>query len=184
MLHMTQTRLTDLRAWIAIGLFAAGCAGTPESVRDYNSALRLIGEQRYAPAEEILWKLVGHYPTDHEAWNQLGLIAFRDRRWSEAERCFRQASLLAPTRLIYRRNLALALAEQNQLLSTREILTQLIEADPANTTFRTDLARVYWLLGEKDKARAELAKARDLAPEDRTVQLLSHAWSLPEKSSK
>lgn len=181
---MASARFIDFGAWITISFLAVGCAGTPESVRDYNAALRLIAEQRPGQAEELLWKLVRRYPTEYEAWNQLGLIAFRDQRWNEAERCFRQASLLVPTRLIYRRNLALALAEQNQLLNAKEILTHLIEADPGNATFHTDLARVLWLSGDRDEARIELARARKLAPEDHTIQHLAHTWALPPDLSR
>ncbi|MFH1741872.1 MAG: tetratricopeptide repeat protein [bacterium] len=181
---MKQVRAVPLGVCIATAFLLIGCTSAPKTVRDYNTAVRLIAEQRFGPAEEILWDLVRYCPDDHEAWNQLGLIAFRDRRWGEAERCFRRSAELAPTRLIYRRNLALSLAEQNRLLDAEGILQQLTEADPKSAVYRTDRARVLWLLDKRDCARAELSKARELAPEDRTIQLLTHTWSLSPQSSK
>ena len=158
-------------------LTLCSCGGTPKAVKDYNAAMVLIAEQRYVQAEEILLEYVQTRPYDHEAWNQLGLIAFREKRWSEAERCFREAEDLAPARLIYRRNLALALAEQNQLAQAKEIVSQLVEEDSRNAGYRVNLARILWLLGEQESAREELAKARTLAPENAEVQRLIHEWS-------
>ncbi len=102
---------------------AIACARTPDSVRDYNTAMRLIAEGNHDHAEEILRRLVHYCPDDHESWNQLGLLAFKAQRWQEAERCLRVASDLIPGRLIYRPNLALTLAEQHELLCAKEILT-------------------------------------------------------------
>ena len=183
-LPMKQVRATPFGVCILVSFLLVGCTSAPKTVRDYNTAVRLIAEQRYGPAEELLWNLVRHCPDDHEAWNQLGLVAFRDRRWVEAERCFRRSSELAPTRSIYRRNLALSLAEQNRISDAEKILRQLTETDPKSVVYRTDLARVLWLLDKKDHARTELSKARELAPEDRTVQLLTHTWSLSPQPSK
>jgi len=173
---MTKSKFLCLLAGLVSAILVC-CASPPDTVRDYNSAVRLIAEQRYDVAETILTQLVQDHPGDHEAWNQLGLLAFRDERWNEAERCFRKAVRLVPTHLVYRRNLALALAEQNQLIAAREIIEQLVEADPSNVRYHIDLARLLWMLDQPREAREELAEARKLAPENREVQLLERAWS-------
>ncbi len=174
---MTRTSVHVFFVAFLVGLFLSGCASPPDTVRDYNTAVRLIAEKKYDTAELILTQLLQDHPDDHEAWNQLGLIAFQSKRWNEAERCFRKAMELVPTRLVYRRNLALALAEQNQLVAAREIMEQLVESDPGDVQYRLDLARVLWMLDQRQEARGQLGEARKIAPENREAQLLERQWT-------
>ncbi len=96
--------------------------------------------QEYARRmEKLSPKLQVHSP---RIWNNWGLVLLRMEQPEQAEQKFRQALSLNPDYLLARRNLALALENQNKLPQALEELRQVLNAAPADSVAKKHQLRI------------------------------------------
>jgi predicted Zn-dependent protease len=109
-------------------------------------------------------------PASAAAWDQLGLVFFRQARWPDAEAAFREGLRHEPRSVALRGNLALALAQQGKT-GDADATYQSMTADEPK--WRADA--IVWALrlathpsrGQRDGARAwELAQQACQASHD------------------
>lgn len=133
------------------------------------------GEPRQA--ERLLLEAVERNPHRHQAFNQLGLIAFEAKRYDAAIGYFERAVQLHGLSVIYRRNLALAQAHAGRLQDARQTLAAARSMDPDDALLLLDSAKLSYLGGDVDRAIQTLDAVEQMAPSLREVDTLREAWS-------
>lgn len=162
----------------AVGLLISACSST-ETLDPYADA---IEAERAGDSEATLAKLlktVKAQPRRHEAHNQLGLLAFREGRYEEAVAHFRLAVTHHPISAIYRRNLALSEAHAGRLGDAEETLEGALKLDPDDPVLLLDRAKLLYMGGRHEEARAELERVERLSPGIREIDTLRDAWAVP-----
>ena len=117
-----------------------------------------------ASFEQVL-KLTASYPdTGPNAWNNLGLLATREGRISEAIDYFQGALRLSPDYWIALENLGNAYRQQKRWGEARATLEQAVAARPKDPEANYSLAMVYAQLDDTERAYQYLQTALALRP--------------------
>ena len=116
-------------------------------------------------AFERATKATAGYPdTIPNAWNNLGLLATRDGRTSEAIPYFKRALDINPDHLIALENLGNAYRQEKQWELARTTLEHAVEMGPDDPEANYGLGMVYAQLNESDRAYERLQTALRLRP--------------------
>ncbi len=110
-------------------------------------------------------KLIPNYPdTGPNAWNNLGLLATRDGRITEAIANFQEALRLSPDYWIALENLGNAYRQQKRWDEARSALERAVAARPKEPEANYSLAMVYAQTDDTDRAYQYLQTALQLRP--------------------
>jgi tetratricopeptide (TPR) repeat protein len=110
-------------------------------------------------------KLTASYPdTGPNAWNNLGLLATREGRTSEAIGNFQEALRLSPDYWIALENLGNAYRQQKRWDEARATLERAVAARPREPEANYSLAMVYAQTDDTERAYQYLQKALTLRP--------------------
>jgi Flp pilus assembly protein TadD len=110
-------------------------------------------------------KLTASYPdTVPNAWNNLGLLATREGRTSDAIGYFQEALRLSPDYWIALENLGNAYRQQRRWDDARSTLERAVAARPREPEANYSLAMVYAQTDDTDRAYQYLQKALTLRP--------------------
>jgi tetratricopeptide (TPR) repeat protein/peroxiredoxin len=111
-------------------------------------------------------KLHASYPdTLANAWNNLGLLATRDERTTEAIECFQKALRLSPDHLIALNNLGNAYRLQKSWAEARKTFERALEVAPADAEANYGLAMVYAQADDSARAYEYLKNALKSRPD-------------------
>jgi tetratricopeptide (TPR) repeat protein len=106
------------------------------------------------------------YPdTIPNAWNNLGLVATREGRMSDAIASFSETLRLNPDHLVALNNLGNAYREQKQWEQARETLERAVRVGPKDAEAHYSLGMVYAQVGDTDHAYEHLQRALELRPD-------------------
>lgn len=111
-----------------------------------------------------LKKAVELAPQFSVALNNLGTIAYQERRYGEAESYFREALKQEPDHYAPLVNLGGALLSEGRFAESLEYNLLAVKARPEDALARSQLGQSYFFLNELDKAEVELKKAKSLDP--------------------
>lgn len=114
-----------------------------------------MGRKDYAAAETLFLDLVRTQPENAAALNNLAWVSQQLRR-ENAINYAEKANRLAPNQPALMDTWAMLLSEKGQHAEAIELQTKVSLAQPANTGFKLNLAKIYLAAGEKGKARATL----------------------------
>ena len=114
-----------------------------------------MGRKDYAAAETLFLDLVRTQPENAAALNNLAWVSQQLRR-ENAINYAEKANRLAPNQPALMDTWAMLLSEKGQHAEAIELQTKASLAQPANTGFKLNLAKIYLAAGEKGKARATL----------------------------
>jgi tetratricopeptide (TPR) repeat protein/peroxiredoxin len=110
-------------------------------------------------------KLPAGYPeTLPNAWNNLGLLATREGRTSEAIPYFQEALRLSPDHLIALENLGNAYRQQKQWEEARKVLERAVEVSPQDPEANYSLGMVFAQLDDSGRAYEFLQRALKFRP--------------------
>jgi Flp pilus assembly protein TadD len=123
----------------------------------------LIALDRPHEAVDQYRAVVKRLPQDHRALNGLGVALDMTGAHGEAQEQYRKAMALAPNDVSLQNNLALSLALSRRFEQSLDILTKLVNSPASTARNRQNLALVYGLLGDEQRA-AEIAR-QDLSDE-------------------
>jgi len=116
-------------------------------------------------AFERVTKLHSTYPdTVPNAWNNLGLLATREGRFSESVELFNQVLRISPDHLIALENLGNAYRQLKQWENARKTLARAVEVGPDDPEAHYSLGMVFAQLDETDRAYDHLERALKLRP--------------------
>ena len=111
-------------------------------------------------------KLQGSYPdTLANVWNNLGLLATREKRTAEAIPYFEQALKLSPDHLIALENLGNAYRQQKNWDEARKFLERAVSVGPQDAEANYSLGMVYAQLNDNDRAYDHLQRALKARPD-------------------
>ena len=111
-------------------------------------------------------KLQGSYPdTLANVWNNLGLLATREKRTAEAIPYFEQALKLSPDHLIALENLGNAYRQQKNWDEARKFLERAVAVGPQDAEANYSLGMVYAQLNDNDRAYDHLQRALKTRPD-------------------
>ncbi len=175
-----QPQTFRLTAILVTAVFSAlvlmGC-GTSQKEDAFAKAIDQVKAGDTALAKKNLQEAIDRRPDYHEAYNQLGLLAFAEQDYEKAAEYFKQAVRYNPIATVYRRNLALALVHSGKTQEAQETLSEAIRLDPDQPLLHLDQAKLYRIQGDDRKALDELNIVEQLSPSIREVDTLRQAWS-------
>lgn len=121
-------------------------------------------EQDWAAARDALTRCASLQPDEAATWFNLGYVCERLLCFEEAERAFRQATVLAPKLDQAWYGLATALIAQDRLTEAIAVLQVNTRLQPMSPHGWYQLARLQVDLGALDEARAIIARLRQFEP--------------------
>jgi len=127
--------------------------------------LFLLRSGRFAEAAEQLQQAAILDPANAHITYNLGLAATRDGDLELAESAFLMIPKTAPFYAEGLNHLARFHNRQGEAAEALELWTQAVAAQPANPSYRYNLARQYLRLGSRDEARSVMQEGLRLAPE-------------------
>jgi tetratricopeptide (TPR) repeat protein len=165
---------------IAIACFSCGSSEKPppqgytgNPVVDLKDANQLLAKQRCADAVEAYGRFLAKFPKDAGAWNLQGLALLCDQKPDQAVNAFKQAQALAPTFTDVHNNLGVAYVSlKNYAAAETEFQTALADTNYPAAGPYFNLARVYYLKGNYEEARALAKKSMMLSPKEVGPRLL------------
>jgi predicted O-linked N-acetylglucosamine transferase (SPINDLY family) len=146
-------------------------------------AYSLVGQQRYAEAEEGLKALLRVDPRNHAAIHLLALLACQFRRLDLAEPLASEAARLAPSVADYRVTLGRARKALDRLPEAETALRHAIQIDAGNADAHVLLGLVRKSLGHLDEAIVSYRTALALRPDFPEAQI-NLANALRERGEK
>ena len=121
--------------------------GYPADVTTLNLALIYEKEENAAEAEKLYREIIANtreVPTaSHRAYNNLGVIYFKEGRVDEAIELFKKAIAVVPRHKSAYANLGIAYLEKGDFLSALENSIKALEIDPKYQTPQLALAKLY-----------------------------------------
>lgn len=159
-------------------LLVGGCASSPYST--FNEALALAREGKLQQAENAFLIAITEDAGNAEAWNQLGIIAFEQKRYQLALDRFSQAYEIDPLNSAYLRNIAMSHAQLDQLAIAKEWISRALRIDPGDADSWVVQAKIALLREQYDPAREAVARALQLEPDHKeALSLLTYLQSGP-----
>ena len=134
------------------------------AIREYKEAQTLLGKNEVAAAIERLERAVELAPQFTVAWNNLGTIAYHQRRYADAERCFRSALEQEPGAYTPAVNLGGVLVTMGRHAEALEYNLYAVLEQPGDALGQAQLGMNYMYLGKPDAALRHLKEAKRLDP--------------------
>ncbi|MGW8182259.1 MAG: tetratricopeptide repeat protein, partial [bacterium] len=132
------------------------------ATREYEKAVKCLGELDREGAVRHLEKAVELAPQFSDAWNRLGTIAFKEQVYSKAERYFREAIEQDPVSYPPLVNLGAALLLQNRLDDALKVNLEAVDRRPDDPLAHAQLGGAYFALGSLKLAESHLQSAKEL----------------------
>jgi predicted Zn-dependent protease len=132
--------------------------------KEYAEAVKLLGVNDARGATRRLEKAVSLAPQFWAAWNDLGTIAYRSGRYSEAETFFQKAHEQAPEAFDPVSNLGGVLLNLGRYQEALEYNTSAVRQRPRDVLANSQTGLNYFLLNRLDKALTFLKEAKRLDP--------------------
>jgi Flp pilus assembly protein TadD len=153
----------------AAGSFRLALRDDPSSAEaQYGLGSVYLKQEKNAEARasfEQALKLTASYPDTHpNAWNNLGLLATREGRTSDAIAHFQEALRVSPDYWIALENLGNAYRQQRRWDEARAALERAVAVRPKDPEANYSLAMVYAQTDDIDRAYQYLQKALSLRP--------------------
>ncbi len=157
----------------AAELFRKALKAAPEEDQlHYRLAVALTNTGEFEEAERELRTAI-RLRENANSLHQLGTVLMLRRRDSEAAQFFGRALAVSPDNVLSAAYLGLALERSHQpqdskraFQKAREIADRDLIADPRNSYSRGALAWACAALGERERARSEIAQTLQLSPDD------------------
>jgi len=134
------------------------------AVRDYLQAQKDLAKHDADSAVKRLERAVALAPQFAVAWNELGTIAYRTRKFLRAEECFREALAQDPDMFEPLVNLGGVLIDLRKLDEAMEYNLRAVLRRPDDALANVQLGMTYFQLGSFDLAQKHLERARRLDP--------------------
>lgn len=119
---------------------------------------------------EAFFRLANETADTAEAYDGLGVVAFRREQFAEAERYFKIAYKFDPRYVNALANLGILRHRQGLLTEAEQLYKEALAADPQNLPARNNLAVLLSDTGRLNKAQLEIAKAKIVLPLDIVVR--------------
>ena len=167
------------RALIACGLLAAMVWPGTLAGATVEDALTLIGQERYAEAQEVLDELLEQEPGAPGARLLLGVLQAREGKFIAAIEIFEDLRSDHPDMFEVHNNLAVLYAGLGRLDDAREALVAALELRPDHVVY-DNLGDVYMRLAQRAYARAQEVRSGGVVPaEDGKAAAASTRPALP-----
>lgn len=142
-----------------------GQAGTQPGLAELlRAALQHHGAGDLEAARQLYQRMLAIEPEQTDALNLLGVIAYSEGNFSQAESFARQAVALDPAYPAYQLNLGNALAAQGRLEDARDVFLNLAGRAPDYADAHYNLANAQSALGQSEEAIASYQAALALRP--------------------
>ncbi|RMG03527.1 MAG: tetratricopeptide repeat protein, partial [Planctomycetota bacterium] len=126
-------------------------------------------------ARKLYRKLIDGRPDRYEAYQRLGVVADRQKRFLEAEGLYAEAIRLNPTEPDLFNDLGYCYLLQGKLAKAESALLKAVALKPSNERYRNNLGLVYAYQGRDDKA---LAQFRMVGSEADALCNLAYVYSV------
>ncbi|MEZ4744509.1 MAG: glycosyltransferase [Calditrichia bacterium] len=125
----------------------------------------LAAQEKFTEMFALLQKYVVANPTDHEAFNALGMMHWQNSAIADAIVAFQKAVAIAPNVVDYQKNLADACLSAERFDEGIHLLLQLIKSNPSDPESYEKLASLYVEAGHLQSAYDLLDQARQYNPQ-------------------
>jgi tetratricopeptide (TPR) repeat protein len=131
------------------------------SMANWAQACFALGE--YSAAERLLRQMLDRMPDSADAWQLLGQIYYRSRRYPDAESAYQKALAISKDALIWSDLAALCVAQHQDEKAIQMLQRAISEGSPGQgrARVRANLANLQWKHGEDDAARRGFQQALD-----------------------
>ena len=130
----------------------------------YQQARARLAQGEPAAALRLLEKAVDRAPEFADAWNTMGVFAFQNGDWEQAERRFLRAVTADPEAFDAALNLGAMLLRTGRAIQALEHNARAVEMRPLDAGSNAQLGMNYFQLARFAEAERYLTKARDLDP--------------------
>lgn len=138
--------------------------------------------ERWDRAERVLLKILKYDHKNTSAYNQLGMIYVRNKRFEDAIACFDIASSLAPSvASLY--NLGLVHFQTGNFEEAALALEKVVDLEPTAKRLLV-FARVLQNLGEHKKVVEVLKRVIDIDPSERNLAFLADSYENAKQYKK
>ena len=186
--YLEQTvklRPTHAEAWNNLGMLAAQTGQTEEAARDFQQSLSIkpnyatallnLGNlyrraHNFSEAEELLRRALQAEPDDPETNYNLGMLYAQQDEFPKASGYFERALALRPDYPDALNNLGVLLVRQGHYAEAQERFASCIRVAPNLDQGYLNLARLYAVMNEKEKARSVLHDLLQRQPQNKIAQ--------------
>lgn len=186
--YLEQTvklRPTHAEAWNNLGMLAAQTGQVEEAVRDFQQSLSIkpnyatallnLGNlyrraHNFSEAEDLLGRALEAEPDNPEANYNLGMLYAQQNQFSKASEYFERALALRPDYPDALNNLGVLLVRQGHYAEAQEKFARCIRVAPNLDQGYLNLARLYAVMNDKEKARSVLQDLLQRQPENKIAQ--------------
>ncbi|HEU5235027.1 MAG TPA: tetratricopeptide repeat protein [Terriglobales bacterium] len=186
--YLEQTvklRPTHAEAWNNLGMLAAQTGQTEEGVRDFQQSLSIkpnyatallnLGNlyrraRNFSEAEDLLGRALEAEPDNPEANYNLGMVYAQQNQFPKASEYFERALALRPDYPDALNNLGVLLVRQGHYAEAQEKFASCIRVAPNLDQGYLNLARLYAVMNDKEKARSVLQDLLQRQPENKIAQ--------------
>ena len=173
------------RAWNNLGMIAAQEGRAGEAIQDFQRCLEIspdyatgllnLGnlyrhQKQFAEAEQLLTRAREFEPENPEVNYSLGMMYAQQNQIQNAEQSFDSALKLRPDYADALNNYGVLLVREQRYAEAEDKFRSCIRSNPNFDQGYVNLARLYALLNEKDKARQVLQSLLRLQPEHAVAQ--------------
>ncbi len=186
--YLEQTvklRPTHAEAWNNLGMLAAQTGQTEEAVLDFQKSLSLkpnyatallnLGNlyrraHDFSEAEDLLGRALAAEPDNPEANYNMGMLYAQQNQFPKASEYFERALTLRPDYPDALNNLGVLLVRQGRYADAQEKFANCIRVAPNLDQGYLNLARLYAVMNDKEKARSVLQDLLQRQPENKIAQ--------------
>jgi FimV-like protein len=186
--YLEQTvklRPTHAEAWNNLGMLAAQTGQIDEALRDFQQSLSIksnyatallnLGNlyrraHNFSEAENLLGRALEAEPDNPEANYNLGMLYAQQNQFPKASEYFERALTLRPDYPDALNNLGVLLVRQGRYADAKEKFTNCIRVAPNLDQGYLNLARLYAVMNDKEKARSVLQELLQRQPENKIAQ--------------
>jgi len=186
--YLEQTvklRPTHAEAWNNLGMLAAQTGQIEEAIRDFQQSLSIkpnyatallnLGNlyrraHNFSEAEDLLGRALEAEPDNPEANYNLGMLYAQQNQFPKASEYFGRALALRPDYPDALNNLGVLLVREGHYAEAQEKFSSCIRVAPNLDQGYLNLARLYAVMNDKEKARSVLQDLLQRQPENKIAQ--------------
>jgi tetratricopeptide (TPR) repeat protein len=142
-----------------------GSRDNREAEENYQQVQKLLGEGDAASAINCLEQFVKERPDFALAFNDLGVLYYRQKEKDRSLNCYEQAVSLDPDNINFRKNLAdFYFVEQGRLEDAMQIYLSVLQDDPEDIDALLVAGHICTAIGKADDARIFYERVLDVEP--------------------